>query len=37
MDKGGQAFGHVKPNHILLNQYLPGASVNKTFTPVNDD
>ena len=27
MDKGSVAFGTVKPNHILLNEYLPGQGI----------
>lgn len=28
MDRGGgQAFGLVRPNHILLNEYLPGQGI----------
>jgi alkylated DNA repair protein alkB family protein 6 len=27
MNKGSVAFGNVKPNHVLLNEYLPGQGI----------
>ena len=27
MDVGSTAFGQVRPNHILLNEYLPGQGI----------